>query len=145
MQAVVSWTKTHFLYKGRLKEEMEKAEEEEEQKVSWCKWSKYKHFWHIALCLEHPKGHNSLTSKQFLIRIASLPKAVENALHSPSLSLLLKILLLLLPSPSCLPVQTHSCTLFSPCPAGMEDAVSHQGPGCWNMVGLLPCTGRVFP
>ena len=37
-------------------------------------------------------------SEQFLVSFASLPKAVENVLHSPSLSSLLNILLL--PSPS---------------------------------------------
>ena len=99
------------------------------------------------LCLWNTlRARSSLMSEQFPVSFASLPSAVENVLHSPSLpfadedtSASWALL------PPLFKFADAQLASIHPCPAGMKETDSDQlgqSPGCQNMAGLLPCTRR---
>lgn len=74
-------------------------------------------------CLWNTQRARDLMSEQFLVRFASFPETVEKVLHSTSLSLLLKILLL----PG-LPASQFKL------PAGLSSAPTLQGWRRWSPI-----------
>lgn len=114
----------HFLYFWIVKSERGKGERGGGASYNGINVQNKSNPWHVPVFTEQPKGPSHLLSQHFQVIAASLPSAAENALLSPSLSSLLKIVYL--PGLLCLLLQILRCPIkLYPSPARCYDGGEH--------------------